>query len=220
MSKPPLLALFGVSAVVRLPGSSERTEPIRVVEGQLGSIGGHETQVISVPPGGDIARIMIAGRMQDTDWELVTEVRRHEMLPIANACVTVGRIVPPSDSAPGAVEFSPPGDTTARPDGNVCVPAGARLRLNGPSLTTATDVELRGWHPNEQAPESVEAEWYPAKFTRENTPERHVHRARLRPGSVADLGSCRATVIALEGAAEHGPARLVLRLERAARDGY
>ena len=69
---------------------------------------------------------------------------------------------------------------------------------------TATDLAPTTWHPDERQPASVDAEWYPAKSAREDTPAAGIHAVTLRPGGSVAIGAFRVTVTGLLGATAGG----------------
>jgi hypothetical protein len=79
---------------------------------------------------------------------------------------------------------------------------------------TATDFSITGWRPDERTPASVQAEWYPAKLERQDTPAADIHGVTLQSGATANIGKWRARVVALQGATERRRAWLVLELEK------
>jgi hypothetical protein len=190
--------------------SMSQADETGIVEGQVGQLAGHSVGVLAID--GEAARIVIAGRSGGTEWEVTAEVRAHEALPLCGAAFEVAAITPGSGARGGAVAIRPALEPAPGQAGAVCLPAGGRLRLGGPSVMTATDLAPTTWHPDERQPASVDAEWYPAKSAREDTPAAGIHAVTLRPGGSVAIGAFRVTVTGLLGATGRRRAWLVATL--------
>lgn len=184
-----------------------------ITQGQLGQINGSDVGVAWVAPDGSEARIMIAATGGGTRWELLCDVRPNDVVPLGAGLVRVAGINAPAGKKHGAVSFAPGGGTAASvPPDVVMVPPGGRLRVDGPSVTTATDLTAEAWSPDEANPSSVTVEWLPARFPRDRTPSVQISRRNVHVGDVLKVGGGEMTVAGIRGSSANHPAWLVLRL--------
>jgi len=192
---------------------SEAAEGTRIVQGQVGQIAGHSVGVEQVEASGSSARIVVAGSTSGVAWEIAADLRPHELLPVCEGAFAVAAITPGPDGSGGAVEIRGRADASA-PTGAICVPAGARLRIGGASVMTATDFSITAWRPDERTPASVQAEWYPARLERQDTPASDIHPVTVQSGGTASIGTWRVRAVAIHGATERRRAWLILELEK------
>ena len=87
------------------------------------------------------------------------------------------------------------------------------LRVDGPDIRTATDMRVTSFKPDEQRPNSADAEWWPALLGRENTAAADVKAARLTVGEFVVVGHVEAEVLAIEGATVEHSARVIFELK-------
>ncbi len=184
-----------------------------IVQGQAGQIEGRTVGVAWTAEDGTSAQIVVAGNAGGASWEVLCDVHPGEIVSLGSRQVEVTAITPPIGDKHGAVSFRPHdgGDGTSASD-IVMLPAGGRLRLDGPSVMTATDFSAVSWQPDAQKPASVTAEWQPSRFPKTATAASDITRQDLHVGSTATVGHNRLTVAAIRGAGQQNQATLVLRV--------
>lgn len=178
-------------------------------QGQRGEVNSTPVGVSWIAPDGASAEIVTTGTTDGTAWELRSDVRPDDLVPVGAALVPVLRIVPGSGSR-GSVSFGAPAGQV--PANTVMLALGGRLRVEGPSVLTATDVTVQAFQPGEQSPTSATLEWLPARYAKENTPPADIKQRTLHVGDTELIGRTAVTVVAIDPLAEHHPARLVLHL--------
>ena len=191
--------------------------PIEIEQSTVAHVDGVAVGLIWTALDGSAARLMLANEGQDIAWESVMEVRPHQVVPLPGTPMTVSAIAGPTDAARGRLTMKPAlAGNAALPEGGVVLSAGGRLRLDGPSVTTATDLSVVSWHPSEAAPNSVRVEWLSPAFPREVIPAAQIRQTDVQAGSTLQVGHETVTVLAVQGDAADHSARLVLRLSRSA----
>lgn len=180
-------------------------------QGQRGEIASSAVGVSWIAPDGASAEIVVTGTAGGAPWELRSDVHPDDLVAVGSALVPVLRIVPGSGSR-GSVGFGAPAGQV--PANTVMLPAGGRLRLDGPSVMTATDVTVEAFRPGEQSPASATIEWLPARYAKENTAPADIKQREMRVGDSETIGRNTVTVTGIDAAAEHHPARVVLRIGR------
>jgi hypothetical protein len=199
--------IMGDKVMAAQPGSLD------IVQGQSGQIEGKSVGVAWTAEDGTSAQIVVAGNAGGASWEVLCDVHPSEIVSLGPQLVEVTAITPSIGEKHGAVSFRPHAGGDAAPASDVVMlPAGGRLRLDGPSVMTATDFSAVFWQPDEQKPASVTAEWQPSRFPKTATPASDITRQDLRVGSTATVGHNRVTVAAIRGATQQNQATLVLRV--------
>jgi hypothetical protein len=209
--------LAGFSLMMGELAVADPVASLEVVQGQLGQFEGRAVGVAWVAPDGSSAQIMVAGGTSPS-WEILFDVHPDDVVPLGAKLIRIAAIAAPQGAKQGAVTLAPRTDS-ASPDAAampdvIMLPAGGRLRLDGPSVMTATDLTVVAWLPDEHAPKSVTAEWLPARFAKEATPKEEIVRQDLTVGSSATVGHNRLTVAAIQAASDRHPAWLVMRIAR------
>jgi hypothetical protein len=194
-----------MSAVSAAPNSLE------IAQGQVGQVNLDHVGVAWIADDGSAAIIVVAGQTGGTAWEVRTDVRAGDTVPVGRGLARAA-IRPARGTDHGSVTLMSIPASADVPMDAVLVPAGGRLRLDGPSVLTATDMTPSEWRPDEARPTEVIAEWLPARVSKEAPPPDEIRRQTLRPGITARIGENDVTVAGITGAADHRRGCLVLRL--------
>ncbi len=189
--------------------------PIEIEQSTVAHVDSLAVGLIWTAPDGSAARLMLANEGQDIAWESVMEVRPHAVVALPGTPMTVASIAGPTGTARGRLTLLPaPPGSPALPVDAVVLAAGGRLRLDGPSVTTATDLTVLSWHPSQSAPVSARVEWLSPAFPREVIPAAQIRQVDVQAGSTLQVGHETVSVLSIEGDTASHAARLVLRLSR------
>jgi hypothetical protein len=192
-------------------GTEAAAEPAQVIAaGRVGVLGDWEVGVGDVYVEPLRAELVFWTNVPGAAWESTQTVMPGQVVFAHGALYRVQMAA----AGGGSVDFAPTALSSSLelPSDAVILAAGGRLRVDGPAVTTATDVQVLRWLPDEQHPQSVEIEYWPAKWGRAGTKPEDVKRVELARGAQAQFGRTSAAVVGLQGASADHPAWAALRL--------
>ena len=180
--------------------------PVRIAATRAGTLGPCQVGVLSVTAAPLRAEIVVAGTSNGVSWEADQLVQEEQTVLAAGTAFQVSAISPPAGSDQGAVLFNPAGRIEAWA-GAVVLSQDGTLRVDGPDVAAATDMQATAWHDG-----SVDVVTWPARSLRENAEPDSVRTLHLSVGAKVAFGKSEAAVLAVEPAAPGHAARAVIRL--------
>lgn len=160
------------------------------------------------------ARITLWSESAGDHWESSQNVEPGQIVIADGAYFRVRTVAPAEGGQPGRVVFDPLTEAPphAVPPGAVVLALGGQLRLDGPDVETATDVQISAWQPDAEHPAMVVLETWPAVRDRDHTAPELVRQITLSAGAHATVGRSGISATSLVGAAADHPAWVVLRV--------
>ena len=184
-----------------------------IATGRVGALGGWKVGVSDVYIEPLRAELVFWTNASGAPWES-TQIVMPGQVVFADGAVYRVQMAP--GAAGGSVDLAPavapPGP--GLPADAVILAAGGGVRVDGPDIATATDIRVLRWSPDEQQPQSVEVEFWPAKWGRAATKPEDFRRVELTVGAHARFGHTDAVVVSLAGATADHPGWVVLHLSR------
>ncbi len=193
--------------------SEASNEGLYVAAGTHQPLGDGDVAVMGVANNPVRASVSVVGTAAGTQYEATHVATNGQEISVGPRRFSVG-VSEVVAGVRGGVSFTPL-EQSAPPAAADMVTLDAHdgaLRLNGPDLTTATEVRVVGWEPDELHPSAATLEWWPGLLPRDYAKAPDLQTAKLAAGQRVTLGATSADIVAIEGATAAHPARIVLRL--------
>ncbi len=206
--------------------TTPRPEPVSIVQGTVGLVGGSSVGVVSVfrqPANAlqasraeNVAEVSLDRYASDMPAEFTLPLREGNLIPLSDGLHRIERISEPFGATRGAVSIATNAVTRDPASGSVTVylARGGRLRLNGPDTHHALDMDIDAWNATSPQP-TADVRWRPAQFALEDTDARAIRRARLAPGAQLTIDGLVLTAIAIEPQTADHPAWIRFEVSRA-----
>ena len=193
-----------------------------ILQGTVGSVGGARIGVRSVALGSPAfqgapavasATVVIARTIGGVHVETTMSLREGTSLPLADGWHRVLRVVPPgvSDNR-GRVAIARDASEAGEGVASAFLAANGSLRIGGPDLDNAFDVDAIAFRPDERAPASAEVEWRPSAYSRKDTAPALIRTQSLAAGETLALPNARLRVVRIEADAPEHPARVLFEV--------
>ena len=206
------------SAAAKAPGAVE------IVAGTVGTVGGWSVGVGGVQGTGSAKKVYLAVWHYSTGVpaEYSMSAGEHALVPLGDGLYQILWILPETETtqkglqsqriAPGTPRgrvgiASVPSRWQASAPGHVAVyiVADGRLRVNGPDIDKASDIQVTAWN-TEQSPASVEVKWMPSQYAEKDTNPKDIQHAHFTMGSSLNIRGHVLTVRAIEPQTAEHPA--------------
>lgn len=225
------LALWLLCAAARAaapaPPAPTGPQQIEIRQGTVGVVGGWRVGVASVSRSGTPApalraTVVVLTYSSGVAAEFTLELAAHQLAPFGDGLHRVLGVYPGDSRARGRVVIARTPEEPAEPGPSSAASHGAqtrlylaraqRLRLNGPDVHGASDLEVTAL-----SPDHVDLEWRPAEYTRADTAPADIQHAQLKVGSRLQIGAASLQVLAIEPETADHPQWI--KLEASTADG-
>jgi len=180
---------------------SAASDSVEIRAGTTGQVGGWQIGVVSVPkasqtsPPANRASLAVAAYPAGVPAEFTLQVGPQELVPLGEGMHRLLRTYPGDARDKGRVVIARTPAEPRPPSGQavLVLAHGERLRLNGPELVGASDMEATTW-----GADHVDVEWRPSQYAREDTDPADIKRTQLKVGSRLQIGAVSLKVLAIE----------------------
>ena len=223
----PLVAMFIASLYfgsTEMSQAADATSETTVTQATVGTLGPNSVGVVAILQPPLRAEISVFGassapmdgKPQFVRWEATHIVTTGQQVMSGQQCFNVV-VAAPFGTFRGSVGFQPMTPPTlggqAWPENTAILDGdGGELRLNGPDVTTASDLRVIQWGAVEAQPATAQIEWIPTRLPRDWLPPEDIKTARVTNGTKIRIGDTTAEAIAIEGRTLLHPARIIFRL--------
>jgi len=185
-------------------------DTVEIIAGRVGVVGSWSVGVGGVEGTGSAKKAYLAvwSDSAGVPAEFRVPVTERALVPLGDGLHQILWIVPDTDTQRGRVGIaSVPSQRQPSVPGRVSVyiAAEGRLRVNGPDIEQASDIEVTAWN-TAQSPASVEVKWMPAEYAEKDTDPKNIQRAHLTVGSSLNIRGHVLTVRAIEPQTAEHPA--------------
>ena len=193
-------------------------DAVEIIAGRVGMIGGWSVGVMGVTgTGSDKKALLSVGAYTDgVAAEFTVQAAEHALIPAGDGLHQVLWILPGTGTQMGRIGISsvPSRQQPSTPGvAAVYLAAGGRLRVNGPQIHGASDIQVTAWNTS-QSPASVEVKWMPSQYAEKDTDPRDIRHTHLTVGSRLDVNGQVLTVRAIEPQTAEHPAWVRLEMAK------